>query len=397
MRRSAFLTSLKRRGALTGALCLCLFQSIACSGGTESAAGAQGYVFDLPAGFPAPQVPADNPMNADKVELGRRLFYEQGLSTGGNISCASCHQQRMAFSDGLPGGVGSTGEVNRRNSMSLTNTAYQATLTWANHHLRTFEEQATIPLFGEFPIELGLDDVSFPNALAGLDADESYAALFRDAFPESEDPVTKENLLKAIGAFQRTLISGNSAFDRGELSASALRGSQLFFSERLECFHCHGGFNFSSSLDHEGNLLDEISFHNNGLYNVGGTGDYPASDQGLIEVSGSDADMGKFKAPTLRNIELTAPYMHDGSIATLEEVVDHYAAGGRTIDPPDPNAGDGSANPHKDVLISGFIISAQEKQDLINFLKSLTDWEFVCNPALSDPFGNIPPHASCTP
>jgi cytochrome c peroxidase len=124
------------------------------------------------------------------------------------------------------------------------------------------------------------------------------------------------------------------------MSEAARRGQELFFSERMECFHCHGGFNFSQAVNHAGTTLAQAEFHNNGLYNIGGTGDYPLDNRGLWEFTQRPADMGRFRAPTLRNIELTAPYMHDGSIATLEEVLDHYSRGGRLI-AAGPLAGDG--------------------------------------------------------
>jgi cytochrome c peroxidase len=159
----------------------------------------------------------------------------------------------------------------------------------------------------------------------------------------------------------------------------------LFFSERLECFHCHGGFNFSDAVDHARLPEPERAFHNTGLYNVDGNGAYPPGDRGLLALTGNPADMGRFKAPTLRNIAVTAPYMHDGSIATLEEVIDHYAEGGRTI-ASGPDAGVGSASPLKDPFVSGFVLSDRERADLVAFLESLTDESFLTDPRFSDPF-----------
>ncbi len=198
-----------------------------------------------------------------------------------------------------------------------------------------------------------------------------------------------------------TLISGNSAFDKNlyqndstAMSDSAKRGRDLFFSERLECFHCHGSFNFSQSVIHNGTSFDEIEFHNNGLYNIGGTGAYPDNNRGLWEFTFKAEDIGRFRAPTLRNVELTAPYMHDGSIATLEDVIDHYARGGRKIESGE-YAGDGARSPFKSEFVNGFVLTEAEKTDLLNFLKSLTDWEFVCDKHFSDPFGNQLPHPNC--
>jgi cytochrome c peroxidase len=201
-----------------------------------------------------------------------------------------------------------------------------------------------------------------------------------------------DTIVKAIASFVRTLISGRSAFDRyiyeGEdsaLSESALRGFELFFSEKIECHHCHNGFNFTTSVRFAGQVFDEIDFQNTGLYNIDGMGGYPPPNTGLHEISGKPADMGKFKPPTLRNLAYTAPYMHDGSIATLEEVLDHYAAGGRTIHE-GPNAGVGSANPYKSIFVRGFTLREQEKTDVLNFLDSLNDDELVNDPRLSNPF-----------
>ncbi len=158
----------------------------------------------------------------------------------------------------------------------------------------------------------------------------------------------------------------------------------LFFSERLECFHCHGGFNFTADVDHEGTIFSEPSFHNTGLYNYDHLGSYPRPNRGLYEFTGRPEDMGRFRAPTLRNIEVTAPYMHDGSVADLDEVIDHYAAGGRTVTDGEW-AGDGSQNPFKSEFIVGFELSEQERADLIEFLHSLTDREFLEDPDFADP------------
>ena len=156
-------------------------------------------------------------------------------------------------------------------------------------------------------------------------------------------------------------------------------------TDPLECFHCHGGFLFSQSSDDAGQVFDQKFFMNNGLYNLDEQGSYPPGNEGLFEMTGDPADKGKFKPPSLRNIALTAPYMHDGSIETLEEVIDHYARGGRLIES-GPYAGDGSQNPNKSAFLKGFSISDQEKQDLIAFLRALTDEDLITNPAYSDPF-----------
>jgi len=344
--------------------------------------------WDLPKGFPPPRVPEDNPMSTAKVELGRRLFYDKRLSENGTQACASCHQQAKAFSDGRVHAVGSTGEAHTRNSMTLTNVAYGSRFTWASPLLNRLEDQALVPMFGDTPIELGLtDERTLVDRFAG---DELYVKFFSEAFPGVEAPISLKHITAAIASFERTLISGNSSYDRyaagdtGTLSDSAKRGMSLFFSERLECFHCHGGFNFADSVDHAKLAEPERAFHNTGLYNVDGKGAYPESDRGLYNVTHKLEDMGRFKAPTLRNVAVTAPYMHDGSIDTLGEAVDHYAAGGRTITG-GPNTGDGSESPLKDKFLIGFILTQAEKEDLLAFLTSLTDEEFLKNQRFSDP------------
>ena len=348
------------------------------------------YEWRLPPGFPRPRVPADNPMSEGKVELGRRLFYDVRLSGNQTFSCASCHQQARAFADALPRGVGSTGEVHPRGSMSLANVAYSPALTWANPNMKRLEQQALVPMFGESPVELGLagkDD----ELLARLRGDADYPRLFAESFPSDAAPISLVNITRALAAFERTLISGNSPYDRFErgdtsaLSPAARRGAQAFFGETLECFHCHGGFNFTNTVDFVGKGFVEVEFHNTGLYNLRGTGAYPADNPGLKEHSGDPADMGKFKAPTLRNIAVTAPYMHDGSVRTLAEVIAHYAAGGRTVHA-GPNAGVGRRNPYKSGFVKGFTLTPRERADLLAFLHSLTDSSFLADPRLANPF-----------
>jgi len=353
------------------------------------------YEWNIPEWVPKPIVPAGNPMSQAKVELGRHLFYEKRLSVTGDYSCGSCHLQSLAFTDGKPVGIGATGERHPRNSMSLTNIAYNPVLTWANPLMTQLEQQTLVPMFGEHPVELGMvgreDEI-----LAMLRNDSQYRSLFSAAFGEGNENINVNHLVKAIAAFERTLISFDSPYDRyrygGEanaISESAKRGEALFSSERLECFHCHGGLNFSDSIMHERLAFQEIAFHNTGLYNIDGKGAYPPDNTGVHEITHQLSDMGRFKAPTLRNIALTAPYMHDGSISTLEEAIDHYKAGGRTI-PSGRYAGIGSENPLKSHFISGFELAEQEKQDLLAFLHSLTDETFIHTPAFSDPHSQFP-------
>jgi len=348
------------------------------------------YDWRLPPGFPAPAVPEDNPMTLAKVELGRRLFYDTRLSDNGTYSCAKCHEQALAFTDAKAQAVGSTGQMHARGSMSLANVAYAATLTWAHPYLVSLERQAQLPMFGDTPIELGLR--SQGELEARLAAIPEYSDSFAVAFPGDEQPISLTNTERAIASFERSLISGNAPFDRwlmggdeSVLSDSAQRGFVLFNSEKFECYHCHGGFAFTDHVIFADEAFPQILFHNTGLYNIDGRGAFPVPNTGVQSVSENPADMGRFKAPTLRNIAVTAPYMHDGSIATLSAVLDHYAAGGRTLST-GANAGIGSQNPFKSNFVRGFRMTEDERLDLLAFLESLTDREFLENPAHSDPF-----------
>lgn len=353
---------------------------------------AQGtFQWNIPSRFPHPIVPPDNAMSTAKVQLGRRLFYDQRMSVNGKQSCASCHKQELAFTDGRARAQGTTGELHPRSSMSLANVAYNPSLTWDNAGMRLLEEQALIPVLGTDPIELGLKG-SETRFLSDIGRDAVYAPLFRQAFSEDTDPVTLKNVAKALAAFERTIISVQSPYDRyrygGDskaISDSAKRGEILFFSgERTGCFQCHGGWNLNGVVMYDGATPPEPPFKNTGLYNLRGGYSYPEPNTGLYRFTGKPQDVGKFRVPTLRNIAVTAPYMHDGSIDTLEDVIEHYAAGGRTISV-GPNAGNGHDNPNKADNVQGFVLSAGEKKDLIAFLESLTDKEFLNDPALSDP------------
>ncbi len=348
------------------------------------------YEWDLPEGFPEPAVPDDNPMSAEKVELGRHLFYDVRLSANETQSCGSCHFQELAFTDGLAQPIGSTGDVVLRSSMSLGNVAYSATHTWANPLLESLSAQAAIPLFAEDPVELG---AVFADAeiLERLHSDPLYDGLFAMAYPDDEDAVSWINIRRAIASFERTLITGNAPYDRfqrGDVDAvsdSAKRGSELFFSERLECHHCHNGFNLTNSTVHANTAFPPAPFMNTGLYNIGGQGAYPAGGTGLAEFTLDPSDIGKFKPPSLRNIAVTGPYMHDGSVETLEDVIDFYAAGGRNIVEGE-YAGDGRVHPNKSGFVTGFTLTEQERADVLAFLESLTDEDFLTNPAFANPW-----------
>lgn len=351
----------KRLSVVLTLLCL-----VSCSGNKPKE-----YDWGLPAGFPAPLVPEDNPMSAAKVELGKALFFDNNLSFNRTMSCASCHQPEFAFAENKALALGATGDIHRRNTQSLVNIAYNGHLTWAHSGLEQIEQQILIPMFSEDPIELGI--TGHEQQVLQRFSSQTYSKLFKQAF--DQDQATFDHIVKALASYVRSLTSFDSAFDRyayqyqdQAMSDAAIRGMDLFFSEKLECFHCHGGFNFSQSSQHENQRLDLGPFHNTGLFNVDGKGAYPIGDRGLIEITLQSADMGKFRAPSLRNVQLSAPYMHDGSLKTLEDVIEFYAAGGRD---------EGINNPLKSPFVIGFDLQDSQKQDLIAFLQSLTDQKFV--------------------
>jgi cytochrome c peroxidase len=301
-----------------------------------------------------PRVPESNPMTAAKVELGRRLFYDVRLSGNGTQACSTCHQQERAFTDGRAHALGSTGESHPRSAMSLANAAYSVSLTWSDSRTTALEDQMLAPLLGESPVEMGARGRD-EEILTRLRAEAIYQSLFPAAFPEDPEPIRFLNVRKAIASFERTLLSGDSAYDRlvwkddrRALSDSARRGMTLFHSEALACSKCHGGFTFSGPVRWEGSPAAEPGLADNGLG-------------------------GPFRIPSIRNAAVTAPYMHDGRFTTLGEVIDHYAKG----------AGD---SPGKSPLVKGFPLTDTEKADLVAFLESLTDEELLTSARFADPW-----------
>ena len=291
-------------------------------------------------------------MSDAKVALGERLFFEPRVSVSGRYSCASCHDPARAFSDGRAVAVGATGEALPHNALALANVAYNLSFGWDTPGVRTLEAQMLQPLFNQHPIELGLKGRE--GALcAELAADPGYREAFAHAFPSAAGgapTITIANLVKAIAAFERTLISGRSPFDRyvfdGEhaaLSAEAKRGMSLFFSARVGCAGCHSGFNFS------GNWRDAQGETGRAAFASDGTSDRP------------------LRVPGLRNVALTAPYMHDGRFATLEAVLEHYSslAAGR------------GRSPRYDPRLPRAPLTAAERAELVAFLESLTDMDFT--------------------
>ena len=343
----------------------------------ETAPDPTPYQIQLPPRFKTMPVPADNPMTVEGVELGRMLFYEKRLSADNTISCGSCHQQKHAFTDGRAFSIGVNGAAGTRSSMSLANVGYFEALMWDGRDT-TLEKQAKGPI--ENPVEM---HQSLARTVTKLQNTETYPPLFLKAF--GSKTITEEKVLKALAQFQRTLISGNSRFDQFEkqnktnaLTQSELNGKRLFFQHpNADPFNgpvIRGG---NCGDCHAGDLLaPKRMLANNGL-------DVQFNDNGFGDVTGSPFDRGKFKVPTLRNIALTAPYMHDGRFNTLEEVLNHY----------NDHVKKNSPNLASDMTASNNYgpnqqlgLTEQEKKDIIAFLHSLTDEEFIRDPRFSDPF-----------
>ena len=311
------------------------------------------YVFNIPAGLPPIHVPADNPMSLEGVALGKKLFYDNILSGNGTMNCGSCHHQDYAFADTGRFSYGIDGIHGTRSAMPLFNVAYAQQFFW-DGGAASLEDQVIGPI--KNPIELHAD---LQNVIRKLNADDYYTAAFKKVFGTS--PITTAQLMKAIAQFERTILSGNSKFDlyqRGlaTLTASELRGLTLYNSEAGDCFHCHS----------VGSTMTDFAYKNNGLDSI------PA-DSGRYRITLNNADIGKFKTPSLRNIALTAPYMHDGRFRTLEEVVNFYNTGF-----------------HKPLTADPLIIkrkynqlSPQDVADIVALLKTFTDHGLETNGAFA--------------
>lgn len=320
----------------------------------------------IPQGFPALEQPTDNLMTVDGIRLGRKLFYDPVLSVDSTISCASCHKQFNSFSDELSASQGVAG-ITTRSSMSLINVGFHYHGLFWDGRAATLEEQALVPV--ENPIEMG---ENWDNVEEKLKMHPDYPAEFRKAFGiESTSEISRELAAKALAQFERSLISGGNTrydkFARGEifLNESEYNGFLMFFDfdpalPDAECGHCHNAPLFGTE-----------EYFNNGLQE---SADFEGfSDKGFGLFTTHATDNGKFKAPTLRNIAFTAPYMHDGSLQTLEDVVDHYNSGGKQ-------------SPNKNALLHPLGFTESQKSDLIAFLMTLTDSTILTNEAFKSPF-----------
>ena len=317
------------------------------TGLNEITGAATAYFATMPLGInPGLPEPNDNWFTARKAELGELLFFDTLLSGDGTVSCSTCHLPDKAFSDGQAISIGINGRSGRRNAPTLLNRAYMRTQFW-DGRAASLEEQALAPLIN--PDEMGN---THEEIVLRLEADQNYRHLFEQAFGSEEIKI--EQVAKSIASFERTLVSGNSAYDRFELrgetdalSSSAQHGLALFRG-KARCHLCHAGSLFTDDL-----------FHNTGV-----SWGKPPIDLGRYEIIERERYQGVFRTPSLRDVDLTAPYMHDGSIETLEDVVEHYDGGG-------------NPNPYLELSLKALHLSSQEKGDLVAFLKSLSgsNWQ----------------------
>jgi cytochrome c peroxidase len=302
-----------------------------------------------PLGLPPVPIPSDNPPTRETIALGKKLFFSPLLSADASVTCATCHDPAKAFADGKPVSAGIGGKTGKRNSPTVLNAAYNKLQFW-DGRAASLEEQALGPMFS--PEEMGHSMRGFESR---LQADPEMQALFERAF--GSGPVTLDGVTKALASYQRTLLSGNSPFDRyffgGDktaLSESAKRGFEIFRDpQRGNCVVCH-------SIEKDFALFTDHKFHNLG---AGLDPDGAIPDPGRISQTLRDGDQGAFRTPGLRNVALTAPYMHDGSLKTLREVVDFYIGGG-------------SSNQFLDPEVRPLHLTRQDREDLIAFLESLT-------------------------
>ena len=348
-----------------GIYLLIFFFLMRCSSKEEEVYTPVPYALEIPELFAdkliAPIIPSDNPLTEEGVALGKKLFSDKILSGNQTQSCADCHKVKEAFSDSAPFSLGAQGILGKRNSMPLFNLAwnFDERFAWDGKEFG-LENQVIEPIVN--PLEMHGD---LKEIVKKLNEHNNYPALFQSAFGSSK--ISPDLVAKAVAQFMRTIISANSKFDNFLLGKSTLtveeeNGFNIFMSEEKgDCFHCHGSTNNP--------LWTDNKFHNNGL-------DERFIDLGLGAITGDPSDNGKFKTPSLRNLIFTAPYMHDGRFSTLEEVINHYSEGlqfSETIDPL-----------MKSVHQGGVDLNEEEKAALKAFLLTLTDEEFIENPAFEN-------------
>lgn len=329
---------------LVGFVALCTAASMllsSCGDSTGPDEPQQQSALIVPGHFPAVPFPQDNPYNEAKATLGKKLYYDGRLSKDGSVSCGTCHKQELAFTDGLPVARGINGELGSRNTPTVVNTAYLRELSFDGLS-PSLEVQLLRALRN--PVEMQADTAVVSQF---LNSDATYRSMFAAAFG-ADAPVNTEYAMRALATFVRTVLSGSSRYDRyllgdnSALNEQEKRGRSLFFNTRTRCALCHASYDFTDGI-----------YHNTGLY-------MHYIDKGRYYATKDDDDIGKFKTPSLRNIALTAPYMHDGSLNTLEEVVAHYDRGGHPT-------------MQRDTLMRPLNLTPQETADIISFMKTLTD------------------------
>lgn len=307
----------------------------------------ENFAANLPSPFSTAYYPDDNAYSLARWELGKKLFYDKILSVDSTLSCASCHKAELSFSDDLAFSKGVKNRAGTRNSPMLANVAFHPYYT-REGGVPTLEQQVLVPLQEH-------NEFDFNIVLAGerLAKDSLYVSMSKKAYDRHPDYYV---ITRALANFERSIVSQSSYFDQyhfnkrpDALSASQRRGLELFYGDKTSCYTCHGGPNFT-----------DYTFQNNGIYTV-------YDDNGRARLTNQESDEALFKVPSLRNVEVTAPYMHDGSIATLEEVIEHYNTGGET-------------HRNKSSLIRPLNLNKQEKEDIIAFLLALTDNDFLSDP-----------------
>lgn len=329
-----------------------------------------GSLYQLEYGsFPSPKIAKDNPLTVQGVKLGRMLFYEKALSADGSQACASCHFQEFAFTDSARFSIGVRGKKGGRHAMNVFNMAWNENQFFWDGRAELLRHQSLLPIQDELEM-----DETLENVVAKLSIDQRYLDQFTRAF--GEDKITSERISLALEQFMNSITSTNSKYDEFLLDTNVFdesekRGLELFMTEYnpffpeqsgADCQHCHSGFNFEND-----------KYMNNGL-----DSDSEMSDLGREKATGNPSDKGKFKVTSLRNIAITAPYMHDGRFATLEEVVEHYNSKIKPSTTLDPAL--------EQTREKGLFLTDRDKKDLVAFLKTLTDKELMTNPAYSNPF-----------
>ncbi len=330
------------------------------------------YTLEIPTGFPAPYIPAGNPLTVEAIKLGRHLFFEKRLSADNSMSCSSCHLQLAAFTDGKILSEGIRGLETRRHAMTIFNLAWQEHFFWDGRAM-SLEEQALMPIQDEFELDNELDTV-----VARLSKDPLYQKLFTDAF--GDQTVTPVRIGKAIAQFERIIVSANSEFDsvirlKTKLEfkdLSARRGYDMFSSETGDCFHCHGDLETAYQLSAFGK---DLQFSNNGVL----SSVQQLNDRGREEVTGDTNHRSQFKIPSVRNAEFSLPFMHNGSIPDLDSLIKFYEKGLHITPKTDPNIAKINGLGRKNWSIA-------QKADLKAFMKSLTDYSFLTDTNYSSPF-----------